>query len=237
MPDIDPDPLERGWLLLVETATDVFSVALSRGPDVVALQEVRGGRQHGRLIAEASRQLMQHLSLQPAQLAAVAVSSGPGSYTGLRIGAAFAQGLCLAAGLPLLAVPTLQALAWQALPMAQALHAVALVPMLDARRQEVFQAVYSPAGEELTPADALILSENAFEPLLAQGPVVFLGDGAPKWAVQCQHPGAHFLPTQCSAQGLAPLAWQALKRGQLHDPVHYQPFYLKPVSLGPRPVL
>lgn len=236
MPE-DASPLGGDTLLLVETATDVFSVALSRGPEVVALQEVRGGRQHGRLVAEAAHQVLTHLGLKPKQLAAVAVSSGPGSYTGLRIGAAFAQGLCLAAGLPLLAVPTLQALAWQVLPVAQALSAEAVVPMLDARRQEVFHATYSPGGAELAPAQAHILTPHSYEAMLLQGPVLFLGDGAPKWADLCQHPHAHFLPTLASAAGLAALAWQALQQGQAQEAIHYQPLYLKPVSLGPRPVV
>ena len=226
-------------MLVLETATDVCSLALCEGPRLLAALDLHLPRAHGALLAPAIEQLLGWAGLAPPALAAVAVSAGPGSYTGLRIGLATAKGLCFALGLPLVAVPTLAGLAAQAAPLAQALPDAArarIVPLLDARRREVYVAHYDAQGRALAPAQAHILTEESFLAELAAGPVLFVGAAAAKLAglPAARHPQALLLPELApSARALGPLAAARLAAGQVEDLAGFEPLYLKPVHIGP----
>jgi tRNA threonylcarbamoyladenosine biosynthesis protein TsaB len=179
-------------------------------------------------------QVLQNVGIVPRELSAVAISGGPGSYTGLRIGTSAGKGLCQALGIPLIAVPTLLALAARAQP--DALHLGGIIrPLLDARRDEVYTAAYSAELVESTPTEAVVVDAGSFAEELAAGPVLFLGDGALKvQALLAPYPNAHFYPhLLCSAASLGTLAWARYQAGQFDAAIPYEPFYLKSYNVGP----
>jgi len=166
-------------LLLLETATDVCSVAVSHGHTVLALRESTEGMQHARLITRFVEEVMAEAGWSLAHLDGVALSKGPGSYTALRIGASAAKGICYALDKPLVAISTLQALAWASW-QATTLDEAFFIPMIDARRMDVYAAVYGPKATELEGPRPLTLAPDTFEYLLEHGkPLVFAGNGAP----------------------------------------------------------
>ncbi len=215
-------------LLLLETATEVCSVAVSHGEAVLALRESTEGMQHARLITRFIEEVIAEAGWSLAHLDGVAVSKGPGSYTALRIGASAAKGICYALDKPLVAVGTLQALArasWQTAGLDEAFF----VPMIDARRMDVYAAVYGPQGIELEAPRPLKLAPDTFDYLLTQGkPVVFAGNGAPKYRELLAHPLARFLDLRCSAAHLAALARQRFAAKAFESLAHFTPDYLKP---------
>ena len=222
-------------ILALETSTEVFSAALFRGSALLGIQEYFIPKIHGRVVTAAAQQLLENCDLTPQQLSAVAVAAGPGSYTGLRISTSAAKGLCMALDIPLIAVPTLQALAVLVQADAQQLGA-RICPLLDARRMEVYYALYDAALTELQPAEAHIITAESFAQSLAQGPVVFIGDGAAKCApLLASHPNAIFRGNVlCSARGMGALAYQAWQQQQFADVITFEPFYLKPFAVGPQ---
>ncbi len=190
--------------------------------------------------------LVTHSGFDLSQLDAIAVAKGPGSYTGLRIGVSTAKGLCFSLDKPLIAINTLAALAQQVRGMTPALPSknestLFLCPMIDARRMEVYCALYGAAdGRELRPTAAEIIDQHAFADWLAQGPVLFFGDGAAKCrAMLGQHPNAIFLdqPVAPSARTIGMLAAPAFAEGCFEDVGLFEPFYLKEfMAIKPKPV-
>lgn len=160
---------------------------------------------------------------------AVAVSQGPGSYTGLRIGVSMAKGVCYGYRVPLLAVSTLQLLCVPVLLRHDDLPEDALlVPMIDARRMEVYAAVYDRALREVRPTGADIVDADTYRAYLDEHPVYFFGDGAEKCQAVIQHPNAHFLPGIVPlAKNMYPLAERMLMRDEVQDVAYFEPFYLK----------
>ena len=158
---------------------------------------------------------------------AVCVSMGPGSYTGLRVGVSTAKGLCFGSGLPLIAVGTLDTLVAQAQVSGQIGNARYVVPMVDARRMEVYTAIFTPEGKQITETAPMIIDENSFAEQLAEGEVLFIGDGAGKCADMIKHPNAKFI--QCNPQASAMLspALAAYKEKRFEDVAYFEPFYLK----------
>ncbi|GAA4448426.1 hypothetical protein GCM10023189_06240 [Nibrella saemangeumensis] len=172
--------------------------------------------------------VVRHTGHELAQLGAIAVAKGPGSYTGLRIGVSTAKGLCFALEKPLLAVNTLAAMAEQIRAVFPANYL--LCPMLDARRMEVYCAIADTTGRELLPTTAKIVDEHSFDEWLAEHPVVFFGDGAAKCrALLSQHANAIFpdLDIRPSARTVGQLAAQAFADNQFEDVATFEPFYLK----------
>jgi len=229
------------YLLSIETATPICSVALHQDQNLLAYQELRLAQSHSSKLAVIIEQVLEHVPLTPAQLNGIAVSQGPGSYTGLRIGHATAKGLCFALNIPLIHVPTLQALAHMALPWVP--PNALICPMIDARRMEVYCQFFNASGQPLAGQEgqpqAHILTPQSFAPQLEQGPVFFLGDGAPKSQEVLTHPNAHF-PTQIlpSAIGMGTLAQQRFDHQQFEDLAYATPFYLKEFKAGkPKPLL
>lgn len=228
----EPQP-EAPLLLALETSTAVCSVALQRGDTLLAVSETYAPQHHSRLLTVLVAQLLHNLSIPFTALGGVAVASGPGSYTGLRIATSAAKGYCQGLGIPLVAVPTLAALAARVQPLAIALGA-RIRPVLDARRQEVFTALYDSSLRPLAAYEPRILTPDAFAGELAAGPVLFVGDGAAKTdAMLNGHRNAHFLPEMgCSASTVARLGMQQFLAGEHASLEDFEPFYGKTVSIG-----
>lgn len=214
-------------LLLIETATPVCSVALASDDKI--LVELHSSEQnvHSSKLSPFIDQIFKQSGIRPAQLDAVCVSSGPGSYTGLRIGVSTAKGLCYALEKPLLSVPTLQGMATQyytAHPSYQGF----VCPMIDARRMECYTAIYSRQGE-VKPVDADIIVSGIYDTYLAQSEVVFFGDGAEKTRdILGVHPNARYASDfLISAAGMLPVALQKLRDNQVEDVAYFEPYYLK----------
>lgn len=173
-------------------------------------------------------QLLGNLELKPKDLAAVVVSKGPGSYTGLRVGVSIAKGLVMALQIPLLSVGSLEALASSVLDLAVKLDAW-VVPLLDARRMEVYCAVYNEEGIAQKEVEAKIIEEDAFKELLSKRKVIFLGDGAAKCKeILERHPNAIVLENRVSsASQSGNIAWKKFQAEEFEDLVTFEPFYLK----------
>tara|TARA_B100001057_G_C22860099_1_gene954150 strand:- start:1210 stop:1878 length:669 start_codon:yes stop_codon:yes gene_type:complete len=212
------------WILCIETATKSCSVALAKDGHLVAVkEEVSEQYSHSEQLTVFIEQLLQIEKLKVSDLDAIAVSSGPGSYTGLRIGASSAKGLCYASDVPLIAVSTLGAMA-QAMkdkyPEAQ------LCPMIDARRMEVYCALYSKS--QASSVIAKVIDGDSFKDELAQGLVLFFGDGADKCQEILTHTNARFeLGVYPSAVNMISLAYDKFQNQDFEDIVYFEPFYLK----------
>jgi tRNA threonylcarbamoyladenosine biosynthesis protein TsaB len=160
---------------------------------------------------------------------AVCVSKGPGSYTGLRVGVSTAKGLCFGSKKPLIAVGTLDTLVAQAAEEIAAGEGQAyryIIPMIDARRMEVYTAVFEN-GKQITETAPVIVDENSFAEYLEQGPCLFIGDGAGKCADVIKHPNAHFCQCWPKASAMLAPALEAYRSGRLEDVAYFEPFYLK----------
>ncbi len=227
-------------ILSIESGTEVCSVALGEEGELVALREndsaasLDGNRIHGSSLALYVHEILQERGLGVEDLDAVAIGSGPGSYTGLRIGVSTAKGLCYGSGKPLIAVDSLTALADIALEeheagIADIPEGATLVPMIDARRMEVFCRpfrVANGAAEPLGPTEALIISgENFAAERASAGGLVIFGDGAAKCAEVL--PGARLLNIASSARGMVALAEAKYRRGEFEDVAYFEPHYLK----------
>lgn len=209
-------------ILLIETSTAVLSVALSENGTVVASRECREPRLQASLTAPLVKEVLDSKGLAALDCDAICVGKGPGSYTGLRVGVSTAKGLAFGAGLPLIAIGSLDILAQAAI---DGNHTV--IPMIDARRMEVYTAVFSPAGEQLLPVEAKIIGPDSFAEYLEKGPVLFIGDGALKCKDVITHPNASFSEAWPIASNMASLAEKAFNEGRFEDLAYFEPFYLK----------
>lgn len=175
---------------------------------------------------------MKEAGLKSQHLKAVSVSKGPGSYTGLRIGVAAAKGICHATGAKLLSVSTLQLMAMEAIQE----KVTAIVPMIDARRNEVYTAIYDAGGKEITAPFPLILNDESYHDILEKGSVMFVGNGALKWQQQCRHHHALFRPEVVPlAQNMGKLSWPLFLQESFENLAYFEPEYVKPVFIQARP--
>ncbi len=223
-------------LILIETSTALCSVALAENDEIVSYKESSAPKAHASLTAVFIDEILKEQGLALADCDAVCVSMGPGSYTGLRVGVSTAKGLCFGSGKPLLAVGTLDTLVAQAadlsvipdltrnLPAQGFTH---IIPMIDARRMEVYTAVFTPDGEQLTETSPVIIDENSFVEYLEAGPVLLIGDGAGKCADLIKHPNARFLQCHPHASAMLKPALKAYRSGDFKDVAYFEPFYLK----------
>ena len=218
-------------ILLIETSGPTLSVAIADGGRVLAERVCNEPRMQASLTAPLVKEVLDALSLAVSDCDAVCVSKGPGSYTGLRVGVSTAKGLCFGASLPLIAIGTLDILVQSSFaghPSSFAgLTGESIVPMIDARRMEVYTAVYNAAGERLTPIEAKVIGPDSFADELAAGPVLFIGDGALKCKDVITHPNASFREAFPLASAMAPLAEAAYNKKQFEDLAYFEPFYLK----------
>jgi len=218
-------------ILSLETSSPVCSVALHQDGRLVGQSELRLEKSHSSHLSVLVNQLLENSQYTLRDLAAVAVSDGPGSYTGLRIGAAAAKGLCFALDLPLIAVSTLQAIAGQVAAYTVAAEDVLFCPMLDARRMEVYSALYAADGREVLAPAPLILEPDTLAEQLAHHRLLFFGNGAAKFQpLVADQPHAGFLGgIEPSAIAVGTLAQAAFVRQDFRDVAYYEPFYLKEV--------
>ena len=165
--------------------------------------------------------------IQLADIQGVAVTAGPGSYTGLRVGMATAKGLCFALGIPLILENTLQVMANAMRASGVPSAADWLCPMIDARRMEVFTALYDEDGKEQLPTTAMILDKNSFEDFLIRTPVCFSGSGSAKWKQIALSPQASFMPEPAREKTLASMVQADFTAGHFADTAYAQPFYGK----------
>lgn len=215
-------------ILLIETSTALCSVALAIDGKIVGSRESDAPKAHASMTAVFIKELLNAHGLFVKDCDAVCVSAGPGSYTGLRVGASTAKGLCFASDIPLLACGTLDLLAAQAKDSKSIPEACKyIIPMVDARRMEVYSARFSPEGESLSEVEAVIVDENSFAAELSEGPVLFIGDGAAKCADVIQSPNAHFVQTYPHASAMLAPATRELEAGRFQDCAYFEPFYLK----------
>lgn len=213
-------------ILNIDTATEVCSVAIAREGRLVAMKENGEGLNHSTLLGVYVDAVLREARLAMTDLDAVAVSMGPGSYTGLRIGVSLAKGLCFGAGKPLIAVGTLDALAHAAIERVglEALYC----PMIDARRMEVYAAVFDRRERKVRDIEAVIVDEHSFSDLLADGPICFFGNGSDKVRGVLTHPNARFVSgVSTSAVNMMALAEQMFAAHDFVDVAYFEPFYLK----------
>ena len=208
-------------IILIETSTALCSVALAEEGNIVAYRESSAPKAHASLTAVFIQEMLSERGLTTADCDAVCVSMGPGSYTGLRVGVSTAKGLCFGSGKPLLAVGTLDTLVAQADSDARF-----IIPMVDARRMEVYTAVFEN-GIQLTETAPVIIDENSFAEYLEQGPCLFIGDGAGKCADVIKHPNASFCQCWPKASSMLSPAAAAYKEKRFEDVAYFEPFYLK----------
>lgn len=216
-------------ILNIETSTDVCSAALTAEGMVLCHYEDFQGRNHAALLSGFVKKCLDHARDHEIDLEAVAVSLGPGSYTGLRIGLSEAKGLAYALDIPLIGVSTLQLLAVSAMFSAADLDPdYLLAPMIDARRMEVYTAVYNFGLEEIMKPQALILDENSYAAELASHQVIFMGNGSGKASGVITSPNATFLPDIVPlASDMLALAERAYARRDFLDLAYSVPTYLK----------
>ena len=215
-------------LLLIETSTSLCSTALSEGEKIICSRRSSEPRAHASLTAQFIKEMLESSGWSVNDLDAVAVSAGPGSYTGLRVGVSTAKGLCFGGALPLISVSTLDILARQAIEAGLPEGCKAILPMVDARRMEVYTAVYSPDGARLTDISPVVLDENSFADLFAEGPVAVIGDAADKFApLRATADGSIFM--QCCPEASAMLvpAIRKYEKKEFEDVAYFEPFYLK----------
>ena len=220
---------DMACILHIETSTHVCSVAVSEDAHVIFDKADMEGPNHASVCGPYVEEALSFAESHAIPLDAVAVSEGPGSYTGLRIGVSMGKGVAYGRQVPLLMVPTLKVLSVPVLLYHDELPDEALfVPMLDARRMEVYAAVYDRALREVRSVGADIVDADTYRPWLEQGPVCFFGPGAEKCKAVIQHPNAIFIDQiHPLAKHMQPLAEQALAKGEVADVAYCEPFYLK----------
>ena len=217
-------------ILNIETSGDICSVALTRNGAVDFERESTEGMKHAELLAPFADEAMAELRRRGDKLSAVAVSIGPGSYTGLRIGLSMGKGLSYGLDVPLLGIPTLEVMAVKAMfRNREWTGEEILVPMLDARRMEVYTAAYDFALHELLAPQPLILTEDSYTDLLTSGREVwFFGDGSDKFKEVCKNPSAHWIDgLKPHARDMTALSEKYLREGRTIDRAYSVPLYLK----------
>ena len=228
-------------IILIETSTALCSVALAEDGAVTAYRESSQPKAHASLTAVFVQEVLEERGVRLADCDAVCVSMGPGSYTGLRVGVSTAKGLCFGSGKPLLAVGTLDTLVAQAgeIPGQAGNDETSpysfIIPMIDARRMEVYAAVWQHTTSEggfdsmkqITETAPVIVDGSSFAEYLEQGPVLFIGDGAGKCADVIKHPNAHSCQCHPKASSMLSPATAALRAGDFKDVAYFEPFYLK----------
>lgn len=215
-------------IILIETSTSLCSTALVEDGKVVCERISDEPRAHASKTAMFVSEMLSEKGLKVSDCDAVAVSKGPGSYTGLRVGVSTAKGLCFGAGVPMISVGTLDTLVWQALDGNMLPEDCRyIIPMIDARRMEVYTGIFTPDGKQVSPTVAQIIDADSFKDQLAEGPVLFIGDGADKCKDTLTSPNARFIQCCPKAASMMHPALEALEAKQFEDVAYFEPFYLK----------
>lgn len=213
-------------ILSIETSTPVCSIALHDEGKLIASQELLQEKSHSQSLAIMIRDILASAHIDKKDLKAIAVSEGPGSYTGLRIGTSTAKGLCFALSIPLIAINSLFAMA-SGVNKFNKTNSL-LVPMLDARRMEVYCMQVSSASEIITETEAKIIDEGSYAKELEKGQIIFFGNGADKCSEVIRHQNAVFLNhIHTSAVHMGELAYEKFVINDFEDLAYFEPFYLK----------
>jgi len=226
-------------ILGIETSTKICSVAVSDGEKLLAIEEAGGAYSHSEKLTVFIQKVLDRAKLQLKDIDAIAVSKGPGSYTGLRIGVSVAKGLCYALDKPLIAVDTLQAMARNVAALSNQANAL-FSPMIDARRMEVYTALYNNKNNSITPITAKIIDENSFSEELTAQKIIFFGDGAEKCVeVLGENSNATFLDEGLpSAEFVNQIAFDKYQKQDFEDVAYFEPYYLKDfVATTPKKLL
>ena len=222
-------------ILHIETSTELCSVALSHGDRCLAVRENSEGRNHAAMLTLFIDDLLNSNNLSTNQIDAVVVSSGPGSYTGLRIGLSTAKGLCYGGNIPLIAVSTLQAMSVGFVQNNDVPASALLCPMIDARRMEVYTALYDKDCRQVEKVSAEIITEQTFTSWLDERQIFFFGNGATKCRTAITHPNAVFPEGFAhSARYMIQPALQAYSGKKFENTAYFEPFYLKDFVAGPQ---
>lgn len=216
-------------ILNIETSTSVCSVAVSNDAECIFNKEDHSGPNHAVKLGVFVDEALSFIDNHAIPLDYVAVSSGPGSYTGLRIGVSMAKGICYGRGVKLIGVPTLELLCVPVLLHHEEIEDNALiVPMLDARRMEVYAEVFDRALRPVRDIHSDIVDENTYKEYLDKGPVYFFGNGAAKCMKAINHPNAHLIDdVEPLARNMYPLAAKRVTQEKFEDVAYFVPFYLK----------
>ena len=215
-------------ILCIETASTNCSVAIGVNGKLVALKEdYDSSYSHAERLHNFIKEILKENDLALSDLDAIAVSKGPGSYTGLRIGVSAAKGLCFSLDIPLISVATLSSLAHQVE------GAGTIIPMMDARRMEVYTAVFDKDKNQIEETTAKILDESSYSSNLEQGLVYFIGSGVDKFQKICEHPNARYIEGKLpSAAQMALVADSKHKKSDFEDVAYFEPYYLKDFMAG-----
>lgn len=226
-------------ILCIDTATDICTVSIFEGDKCLSFRDSKEDRSHAVQLAVFIDEVLKEKNLEVADLDAVAVSKGPGSYTGLRIGVSTAKGLCYGAGIPLIAVSTLQAMCYGVSEEFKVKHSLKdyyFCPMLDARRMEVYTSIFNPDFSEVKPISAEIIEDKSFQEQLEKKHMVFFGNGAEKTKLHIRHSNAIFYDSFFhSSKNMASITFEKFSSQQFEDIAYFEPFYLKDfVATTPR---
>ena len=215
-------------ILHIETSTDVCSVAVSEDSQVIFHQDDHSGPNHAERLGTMVDEALSFTDNHAIPFDAVAVSCGPGSYTGLRIGVSMAKGICYGRNLKLIAVPTLELLCVPVLLREIPEEDALLCPMLDARRMEVYAGIYTRALKPVREVGADVVTAETYKPYLDEHPVYFFGNGAQKCMDTINHPNAHLIEgIEPLAKWMQPLAERRFLNEQFEDVAYFVPYYLK----------
>lgn len=221
-------------ILNIETSTEVCSVSLAVNGNTLFIKESTEGLNHSKLLTVFIEKLFDENNFEINNIDAVAVSKGPGSYTGLRIGVSVAKGLCYALGKPLIGIGSIEAMGHYVAAhtseyySAEAGEELLFCPMIDARRMEVYTALYNYAGEALTAVTAEIIDEKSFSEYFQSKKILFFGNGAEKCREKLTHENALFKgPAKTTARFMQNLAEIKYNKKEFEDVAYFEPFYLK----------
>lgn len=219
-------------ILNIETSTTVCSVAIGRNEELVSIHEINDGYSHAEQLELLIAKCLEEASLKISDLDAVSVSKGPGSYTGLRIGVSLAKGICFGANIPLISTPTLASMAFS--PKLSETKDMFYVPMLDARRMEVYACVLNQDKEEIQSTSAIVVEENSFAQFLETHPVVFFGPGMDKCKAIIGNSGNAYFVSDIlpSAAQMVQISAQKFEAKSFENVAYFEPFYLKDFVAG-----
>ena len=218
-------------ILSIDTATKICSVSIANAGQILTIQENTEGFSHASKLTTLIQKACEAAQIQLTDLDAIAVSIGPGSYTGLRIGLSTVKGICFALNKPLIAIDTLKALSVASQSTTDFENAL-YVPMIDARRMEVYTVFYDKNDAIVEPKQSFIIDENSFSKLLGQyDKIVLSGDGAEKCKELLNSEQFHYTEIICSAKHLAPLAFTAFQNKDFADLAYIEPTYFKPPNI------
>ncbi|MBC7886501.1 MAG: tRNA (adenosine(37)-N6)-threonylcarbamoyltransferase complex dimerization subunit type 1 TsaB [Ferruginibacter sp.] len=226
-------------ILNIDTAADTAYVSLAKDGEVLLELSNNDLKDHGAFLQPAIHTLLKNTSISIRKLDAIAISAGPGSYTGLRVGMASAKGLCYALNKPLITLSTLEILAFAAILKAGNENIVSphlFCPMIDARRMEIYTALYNSNLEIVLEPCAMILEKSSFANTLLKYTVLFFGNGAKKWEPNCNHQNGIFLTVLNNPLAMSKLSHKKYELSDFADLAYSEPFYLKEFFGGSIPL-